>query len=479
MINFIIVDNIKFENINNRILHLLNILSLLSYFDKRKNNFSLSYLDEINKKEEISPLLSISSILSKYKKEYSEIKGKVGTIDIKIKDIITFLEQVNLDEIESNNVFLLLNGEEETCSIDSIDEMKYVSNIMKKIKSNNEEIIALYIHEPISIDFIRTSIERIKVKGNKKIIVFTTNTDWFNNNVHLFTTKEKIKFIISSLTDIQNIMLLSLCDYFILSMDHPGIYINRTNRENVFIYKEKIDVMCISLVRAKNRREYSKKKLDLLFNNNWSFFNAIDKKEIEIKEQINNNLIKIEAKKDDEKIEFYHNPSFRPDKKMSKGEFGCALSHYFIYKSLLSSTVLIFEDDFDFDEECKEEINNYLSNLPNPETYDICLFMKIDHLGWFKFNPIERINDYYMKLRPQGFATARSYVITKRGVNKLLKLFENDGKLFINLPADDILSICCQNKYIDVIVSNKLFFGQAKVDSEIWSDGEVYTDVKW
>jgi GR25 family glycosyltransferase involved in LPS biosynthesis len=404
--------------------------------------------------------------------------------------------------------------------------MTFANNVMNRIKKDNNKIISLHIRRGdnnhysglnlmLNTKFISNAINYIrnKDKSADTLLVFTDDKEWCQNNAQYFSTSSLSIIISSSFTDVQDLALMSLCDHFIISSSSFGwwgAYLGKKSHSIIIspdrwfnirhvdgkrlvseesdiipddwtklpLYPlDNMDIYCISLERASDRRQYSYKVLNLLFGmDNWTMFNAFDKKLITYK----GNKDGIDVFSYDNKVEFNHVRSAR-EKKMSKGEFGCALSHYYMYQDLFKSNKnarLIFEDDFDINYLDKDEFNEYLINLPPFDTFDICLLMTTDHLSWFKLEYDNKVNEYYSTLKPTGFATLRSYIITKRGVDKIAKYFNHDNKLNIVLPADDLISILMKQRAITIIASNKLFITQRKISSEIWSD-ESDNNVSW
>jgi GR25 family glycosyltransferase involved in LPS biosynthesis len=151
---------------------------------------------------------------------------------------------------------------------------------------------------------------------------------------------------------------------------------------------------------------------------------------------------------------FYYNSTIRLNKlPMKLGEFGCSWSHLNIYNKLLNDNnfdkYLILEDDA----KLNSTLNYLVQHLLNiPDNFDIC------HLGestYYPFHKNNKINDLFYNIHKKSFNNLTSYIISKNGSYKIIQYTNN----YINIPADDILSImnyfsiynfnvCVPDKYI-------------------------------
>ena len=115
-----------------------------------------------------------------------------------------------------------------------------------------------------------------------------------------------------------------------------------------------------------------------------------------------------------------------------KGEIGVALSHYYIWKKLSQdpnlNTILILEDD-------AINIHSQFTNIVNekmkllPDDWDIFLLGFWLHRGDINQKPYN--NEIY---KVKEFVLLHSYIINKKGANKLLKY------LPIDMPVDSWIS---------------------------------------
>ncbi len=115
---------------------------------------------------------------------------------------------------------------------------------------------------------------------------------------------------------------------------------------------------------------------------------------------------------------------------LSKGEIGCCLSHYYIWKKIVDEnikTCLVLEDDaIKTDPEILNKIKISMKHLPND--WDIFLVGFWNHRG----NSDTQINSNIWKVK--YFALTHCYIINNRGARKLL------NQLPIDMPIDTWLS---------------------------------------
>lgn len=146
---------------------------------------------------------------------------------------------------------------------------------------------------------------------------------------------------------------------------------------------------------------------------------------------------------------------------MKKGEFGAAWSHIKLYEKLLHDknyeNYLIFEDDVDMIYETSHTYN-VLDNIP--EKFDL---LHLSFSDFFPFIMTQRYNDYFNIPMKRYFNRATGYMVSKCGAEKLLS-FSNDS---LNIPADDILSMCYINSDLQMYVPGVFIFKDQGVVSVI------------
>jgi len=234
-----------------------------------------------------------------------------------------------------------------------------------------------------------------------------------------------------------------------------------------------LKIYVISLKRVVERRENIEKQLEFIkenFNVECEIYEGIDGREIEIKEE--NKEYKIQWRD----YIFNHNPNARK-LKLSYGEMGCALSHYFIYKKLLEDNVydkyLILEDDFVLTDKGKEKLNAYLENISSIKNADLIFLHEPSYSNGIllPFNDLFKksyTNMYYCNM-------ALGYVIYKQGAEKILQYMDNN----IDIPADDIFFKVKKLKLYKSIIP---LFVSKGYKSSIWNckvDNEDYRNVSW
>ena len=165
---------------------------------------------------------------------------------------------------------------------------------------------------------------------------------------------------------------------------------------------EKIDkIFCVNL----KQREDRKKRCEEIFNEhnlNVDFFDAIDGKSLNIKAKI------------------------------KPGHVGCCLSHREIYKKFLNSnwnTVLVLEDDVEFDLNFKNLFETYFKEVPNDWNL---LYFGGNHNNTAKHMISEHVH------RLHNTYTTHCYMINRRAINFLLNEFD-ENKIY-NQEVDVHLS---------------------------------------
>lgn len=179
-------------------------------------------------------------------------------------------------------------------------------------------------------------------------------------------------------------------------------------------------------------------------------FYGIDGSKIEIKDSQKYDYIKLISYEGMYKL--YNKKVRMNGQEMRKGEFGTSWSHLSIYEKLLNDKLydsyLIFEDDAQF----IGEIKYFLKSIEQiPKNFDAVHLGVSDH---FPFQKKESLNNYFYIPEKLFFNRLTSYIITKTGAKKLLDMTLN----FINIPADDLLSITYVNTDFNLNVPNIWFF---------------------
>ena len=182
---------------------------------------------------------------------------------------------------------------------------------------------------------------------------------------------------------------------------------------NYVIEKFKIfdkDVIILSLKRSVDRRKNIEKNMKIKFK----FFDAVD----------GMNMDRNILKKYNNKIDY---------SKLNPGQIGCFISHLLIWESIKNknTSTIILEDDSEILND-SYEINE---EILKDDNFDIiflghCAESKGKYLG----------NDIYESMYPR---CTHGYIVTKKGANKLIKLFDDEK---IDFPIDEKIGNMIYNK---------------------------------
>lgn len=130
---------------------------------------------------------------------------------------------------------------------------------------------------------------------------------------------------------------------------------------------------------------------------------------------------------------------------LTAGGVGCFLSHYNLAKQLLADNdanyYVVFEDDINFLPNTFKGINHYFPNVPGD--WDILLLSSLRKINYIK------VGDFY---KPNGFWGTQSYIINKKGAQKLVKEVEKNK---IDGQIDAYLSKMNQQKKINIYITDK------------------------
>lgn len=191
--------------------------------------------------------------------------------------------------------------------------------------------------------------------------------------------------------------------------------------------KKNVKIFVVSLKSQSDRRLFLKEQFEK-YRLSFDFFDAINPSE-------------------DPSMLDYFNLAKSEDvngRKLSNGEIGCSLSHYFIYKEVARGCedyAMIIEDDALIN----EHINDFLNNIINvKQKWDIIIlgYSKISKKYYYKinkFNPIGNIiytdaNVKIGKVIKESTCGTVGYLITKEGAKKMLSLNLGGNILADNWP---------------------------------------------
>lgn len=211
-----------------------------------------------------------------------------------------------------------------------------------------------------------------------------------------------------------------------------------------------LDFHCIHPKSFINRDIYVNELKKNIENLNYTFnvFDGVEKKIFQIEKDIlGNQIINFEFNNKKEKIVFdttRHKDS--KNRKIYEGEIACMLSHYLLWDKLKNSdkqAYFILEDDAEIKMD-KKQFKILLNNLPDLNTFDICYFTNRQI-----HNIKKDINKYYYEMDNGVFNGTEGYLLSKRGLKKLLENFT------LYCVADGILGRLINEKKLKVISSNE------------------------
>jgi GR25 family glycosyltransferase involved in LPS biosynthesis len=233
-------------------------------------------------------------------------------------------------------------------------------------------------------------------------------------------------------------------DYNFYNIPHRRSAFFRHPIENTILYPVKTTSPTLSSIKPFiiTLPEYSSRlnKLDDLRTNLSSIglealvYNGVNGKDITVKDIIHSHL-KFIAYKNKNTFYTYDSTIRISGKGMSKGEFGCALSHINLLFQLLKEPheinyYLVLEDDLELVKPI-EELYELLHHLPLD--FDMCHLAKSD---WNSFIKTNAVNAHFSECRKSYFNRTTAYIISKKGAEKVLLYVDNQ----LSIPIDDIFN---------------------------------------
>jgi GR25 family glycosyltransferase involved in LPS biosynthesis len=246
-------------------------------------------------------------------------------------------------------------------------------------------------------------------------------------------------------------------------LEQPNLLKN--NLTPIFVSKINLDFYCIHPRNFTNRDIYVNQLKKNIENLNYTFnvFDGVEKKSFQIEKDIlGNEIINFEFNNKREKIVFdttRHKDS--KNRKIYEGEIACMLSHYLLWDKLKNSDKeahFILEDDAEIKMD-KEQFKILLNNLPDFNTFDICYFNNTQI-----HNVKKDINKHYYEISEGIFNGTYGYLLSKRGLKKLLDNFT------LYCVADGILGRLINEKKLKPISSNEKPISIVEnISSTIWT----------
>jgi len=184
------------------------------------------------------------------------------------------------------------------------------------------------------------------------------------------------------------------------------------NKEH-FVDMKILDDLSIYVINLKKDTERRKKMEDQLnkYNLNFEIIDAVNGKDLDIEQLKKDNIIKV------------------TDTQYKNGEYGCYLSHYNIWKKFSETNkkfALIFEDDVVLSKDFDIKISKILNELNSKEdsNIDIVYLQTIKSCTRFfdkdYCNKVLEQTENMKKTLLLGYGCC-SYIITKNGIDKMLK----------------------------------------------------------
>jgi len=166
---------------------------------------------------------------------------------------------------------------------------------------------------------------------------------------------------------------------------------------------DKYKLYFIVLQKDKERVQHIKNLIKKFNIQNYELISAVDGSKLNMEEIIKNNYI-----------------TYEKINKLKKGEIGCAMSHILLWERFLKNTneniFIVFEDDVYLDKNFKNNLINYIKNLP--KDFDISQLL-IHDAQKRRFNSSKNVNKYVKEGYPQ-YGTV-GYIISRKGIKNLLQ----------------------------------------------------------
>ncbi len=431
--NYIIINDSNFEYYFDNIDQLINKNIYLDGF------FQKDYIYLKFKNEIMNHIEKYDNIHYLYEDNYYEdvnrkylLKDFIEDKNILNEKIYNFVIHIRLGDFNNRADFI---------------EFEWYEKILNIIKDDNPELLSF--NNALIFD---------KIDNKKDTEYIDKCINWFNkNNINIkcesndmltdFHIIKNAKTVICSMSTFawssvylsKTVQLCYMPNYNFLmysnspSFKHP---IKNTILYNVKTTPHFIEKMKVVILTLKEENYSRLEELQELIIN----LNKIGL-EIEIYYGINGKDIKIYPTEYETikllynqfKTIFYNTKKRINGELMKNGELGCAWSQLNIYHKLIEDTnydkYLILEDDAYLLKELSE-LYELLLNLPLD--FDICHIALSD---WNPFEKINKINDFFYKIKHNYFNRNTAYILTKSGAKKILQYTENK----INVPADDLL----------------------------------------
>lgn len=228
----------------------------------------------------------------------------------------------------------------------------------------------------------------------------------------------------------------------------------------------KYKLICVNLKRRNDRREEMIKKFEAENVTDYCFFEAVDGKEIQPK---------------DERLSLFRfsNPGI-----LKCGVLGCALSHYAVWNNLVTDPdndyYIILEDDIRLCQNFKENLNKIIEKLPI-DTNILTIGMTIEMENFDKTRSIYRDDVSYMvypfntNMFAGGFF---GYIISKKCAKILTDHIKNHGIMMTIDYLPYRLKLFNYESHPHLVFTNAVQHSIVYVDSDIQKDLNQVITVK-
>eukprot|EP01116_Phalansterium_solitarium_P021742 TRINITY_DN6897_c0_g1_i1.p1 TRINITY_DN6897_c0_g1~~TRINITY_DN6897_c0_g1_i1.p1 ORF type:complete len:311 (+),score=88.63 TRINITY_DN6897_c0_g1_i1:198-1130(+) len=144
------------------------------------------------------------------------------------------------------------------------------------------------------------------------------------------------------------------------------------------------------------------------------------------------------------------------------GEIGCALSHYELYRKCVRENIpmmFIIEDDVWFTK-TDEDIQNVLSHLPDPSTFDLAYFQVRGITQYPRIKEMTGTDGYFYRTRASD--GTYGYLFTLRFARRILENY------VLYAPADELLKQWASKNRAVVLGTRHRFVALKNAPSEKW-----------
>ena len=246
--------------------------------------------------------------------------------------------------------------------------------------------------------------------------------------------------------------------------------VNIFERLQQYCRLDKIQIMVVSLLDRPKRRSVLEPTLQGM---KFQYFWAVDGFKINVynhQEKPGQFLVQY-------KQQFYvHNPSKR-QKGMSYGEFGCALSHFYLYEQLIKHPqkeyFFVIEDDAYI--ESMDELVEQLLYLPSSFDY-----IMMHNEAIYDAPKISQYYNYKFGSNLQNTVNmTHGYIIHKSFAQKMYDEFVKEG---LNYPADDVINKFIRETNVLTYTPYCRVVGTQQATSDIWNihkPNESYVNIVW